>query len=841
MSSKLTSAEIISQGRYLDPDFDPSTLTVAQLLGVFGFHNINYPTTYTKSKLVQLFNDDVKPHAKKFSKERLSRQNSLASDDGITDGHTGKLLSDNRPSAAPVRRSSRRVSRPASREPELVVPKAEPPKRRRSSAEPSLGGPSRRKPAKVAEPTLFEESEPEEPVVRKVSRSKKSSADAGTQARRRADDEVDSGWEDNNIFQSGAESSSPLRPSPVRPRTRRPSVMSTRSRKSMSVPPDYILSPTKGKEKAVPASRRAPSVKPPESKFEPELPAEVHRETRSTVNKSARASLVPEVLKESAPVQRAIPEEEEEEEVLSDQPEPLQPSEGEDVFSSDAGPQGLAQDSLTLSDQEANKVIEISKRISGESALVRSSPPTPTSTTPALYRFVVLLLALAASYLAYDYKQDAARIGFCETGTSSNDVLRSLQSRWAAIDSCNRENRTYLYLPNPDSTSPETPSPNASPSPASETWSFGDEERDRPEACPAPPLLPVPRPDHCTPCPAHGVCSPSTVTCETGYLIRPHPLWFFLPLSSSSGSNQVQNTYTVPAYVPPTASSSTVSEFLYKGISLVLDGLPGMDPVAFPPRCVEDPKRKARIGLLGKSLDSFLSSHRGQMGYGMEIEELREEVKKKAKLAPKLLDVFDENFDEAVQQLLQWGGVFIGEDADGKRYIAHKSVKLDLACQVKVKAQKSWKQWQNSVLGVALTMISLVFFRQRRARSAVEDQRVATLVQIALESLRNQELAHHTDPVTAPHPFLSSLQLRDLVLQDEHSVGARRRLWERVEHVVESNANVRTNLEEMEGGDEMRVWRWVGSAGKTLSPGTDTERRAILSSGAVVDEQQVEA
>ena len=39
-----------------------------------------------------------------------------------------------------------------------------------------------------------------------------------------------------------------------------------------------------------------------------------------------------------------------------------------------------------------------------------------------------------------------------------------------------------------------------------------------------------------------------------------------------------------------------------------------------------------------------------------------------------------------------------------------------------------------------------------------------------------------------------------------------------VERVVEGNANVRTNLEEVEGGDEQRVWQWVGSAAKLSAP-----------------------
>lgn len=110
-------------------------------------------------------------------------------------------------------------------------------------------------------------------------------------------------------------------------------------------------------------------------------------------------------------------------------------------------------------------------------------------------------------------------------------------------------------------------------------------------------------------------------------------------------------------------------------------------------------------------------------------------------------------------------------------------------------------------------ILSLLFSRARSARRRVESKHVADLVQIALDTLRNQELAHHTDPVTVPQPYLSSLQLRDLILQDEHSVASRSRLWDQVERVVEGNANVRANLQEIHGGDEMRVWRWVGSAG----------------------------
>lgn len=90
--SRLTSAQVISLGEYLDTDFDPSTLTVSQLLGVLGFHNIRYPTPYTKRKLVQLFNDEIKTRSSKFKRERIKKKNSMASDDGIMDGVTGEPL-----------------------------------------------------------------------------------------------------------------------------------------------------------------------------------------------------------------------------------------------------------------------------------------------------------------------------------------------------------------------------------------------------------------------------------------------------------------------------------------------------------------------------------------------------------------------------------------------------------------------------------------------------------------------------------------------------------------------------------------------------------------------------
>ncbi|SJL09160.1 uncharacterized protein ARMOST_12536 [Armillaria ostoyae] len=100
---------------------------------------------------------------------------------------------------------------------ESSPPRPDPLKRRHSSAQPNLGGPSCKSTITKA-PMLVERSEPEEELpARKVGRSKKASETAGASSRRVSHAE-DSGWEDNNVFQSGTESSSPMHPSPPLPK-----------------------------------------------------------------------------------------------------------------------------------------------------------------------------------------------------------------------------------------------------------------------------------------------------------------------------------------------------------------------------------------------------------------------------------------------------------------------------------------------------------------------------------------------------------------------------------------------------------------------------------------------
>ncbi|KAH7916049.1 Man1-Src1p-C-terminal domain-containing protein [Hygrophoropsis aurantiaca] len=776
MSRTSTTAQIIALGEYLKPEFDPSNLTVSQLLGVLGYHNIQYPTPYTKPKLVQLFNAEIKSKSSPLKRERIRKENSLASDDGITDGITGKPI--NGGTKVPARRSSRRPSRAPSDDEEPVM-RPDPPKRRRSSAQPNLGGPTRTKVAS-AQPVLMEESEPEEDEpeesVRKIGRSKKTTQTAGKRARRISVAE-DSGWEDNNIFQSGAESSSPARPSPTRTRAPRKSAAPRKSRHSMSAPPQ--ISPASSPPKVSIFQAHAQH-SPPQSNFNPQLPANISHQPRVSVPSERRTQFK---LFESPSASTGAPKVDEynvRDDNLVDHPS------ASDDIETDA-----EADIDEFADIQA---AALAQRHADGSVITRhrSAPPIRSSGSHVL-RFIYFVVLLVSSGVIANYKMESSALGYCDAGSDSNSALKDFREHLSAVETCNRENQTLLHLP-----------------PIGSTSQSGD------DGIPCPPLslIPLPHPSSCTPCPEYATCTPHNVVCNSGYLLRPHPV---LALLAPFG------------YTP-----SSTAEVIWKAISYAADGIPGLGPVAFPQRCVEDPRRKRHIGALGKAIEALLGQEKGRLvcagskegrekvvdseggearKWGLEVETLRETMK--GKTAPHLLESFDETFNEAIQQLVQWGGVILGEDIAGKRYLAHKSPNLTWNCQLTVKSRNLWEKWRTTVAAFVAIISAGFFLRRRQGQRLIEGKRVAELVQIALDTLRNQELAHHTDPVTAPHPYLSSLQLRDLILQDEHSIPARRRLWDQVERVVEGNANVRANLEEVQGGDELRVWRWVGTAGRS--------------------------
>lgn len=400
-----------------------------------------------------------------------------------------------------------------------------------------------------------------------------------------------------------------MRPSPVRPRVRKvsaqkPPPIMRKPRKAVSEPPQQqspISSGVVNFESGV-----------PKSNFEPDLPPTV-RVTRamrtSFIHQDQAARMqIPEVVEQvkEEVEETDLPEEEEE-----------QQGEQEVIDVSSDSPDGY---------QEQRDLVDaVSSRIAEGGAVVRVTPQQKQSSHWFL-RLVMTLLLLTMSGVTYDFKQQSAPIGFCDTGKDTNMVLESSRSQLAAVEACNRENRTLLY-----STDSKVDSDDA----------------------PCPPLYPIPHPDSCTPCPKHASCTQRTVTCDSGYLIRPHPILSLLPRPSTATSM----TWAFPEKWDADFSV----DYVWQALALAGDGLPGVGPIAFAPRCLEDPKRKRHIGVLGKAVESLLGQERGRrvcagvrpskpekdmteadeaQFWGVDVDTLRDAMKRKTSVRPLRLFIY---------------------------------------------------------------------------------------------------------------------------------------------------------------------------------------------------------
>jgi hypothetical protein len=442
---------------------------------------------------------------------------------------------------------------------------------------------------------VVEESEPEDSPVRKVIRKGRASNFAN-----------ESGWEDNNIFQSGAESSSPVRPSPTKPRASRKSTGPRKSRKASSAPPEHVTRSS------------SPPVEVPETafQFEPEIPVETRRFTRASSKPPAEPPAprplfaVPSVvLEEDEPNSQAShhpliedddvfgpisttsnmavkdqPLEEEEEDAEYSaaeiaEPDPEDEENPENELDADAEEQ----------DVDTAHTHAVSRKIanSGKALVRRQSRATGR---PWYLTVLYLLFAGYAASLGYEYKEESAALGFCDTGKTTNDLIELRKAEQAAIQECNYHNRTLMYAPEDD-----------------DQYTQDDLIRE----CPPPALLPIPQPTTCTPCPAHASCSRFTVACDNGFILRPHTLLSFLPPPPPTSPSS-----------PAQESVSTVSELLWTAISTLLDGLPGLGPIALPPQCVIDQKRTVRIGALGKAIDQYLAQERGRRLCTGEVDDV---------------------------------------------------------------------------------------------------------------------------------------------------------------------------------------------------------------------------
>ncbi len=200
-------AGAMDEQAYLEPGFDPGSLTMPRLRSILVAHNVNYPSSAKKSQLVEIFNDTVLPQARSIrtANARVKRTSRGIEDVPKSQGTTesDEEEEERRPPPPASTRSSRRTTRARTDELPDVAPT---PRSGRHSTAPPQDTP-RRASSKHARPADVQE-EPE--TARRMSKKVRPSATV------LKDDEGEGGspFSAENVFQSG---SSP--PPPV-PRSR---------------------------------------------------------------------------------------------------------------------------------------------------------------------------------------------------------------------------------------------------------------------------------------------------------------------------------------------------------------------------------------------------------------------------------------------------------------------------------------------------------------------------------------------------------------------------------------------------------------------------------------------
>ena len=200
---------------YLQPSFDPSSLTMPRLRNILMTHDIQYPASAKKAQLVDTFNQDLKPQARKLlsARDRVRRTS-----EGITDmpGNQEDTVNDdedNPSSMRPPPTLHPRTSRKNVRSPTEDRLSEEALSARRTSG----GKSSSSKHARYSDT----ETDPEVPRQSKKGRPRKSEATPMLKVEETEEVPVrppmpNSAFSDENPFQSG---SSPLTAEPSRRRS----------------------------------------------------------------------------------------------------------------------------------------------------------------------------------------------------------------------------------------------------------------------------------------------------------------------------------------------------------------------------------------------------------------------------------------------------------------------------------------------------------------------------------------------------------------------------------------------------------------------------------------------
>ncbi|KIH86970.1 sister chromatid separation protein [Sporothrix brasiliensis 5110] len=765
---------------YLQPGFDPASLTNPRLRSILVTYNVNYPSNAKKPELVELFNANVAPQASKILARRARAKRSSM---GIVDAQTSASYSqsttafgdsfDQEPpqQLSPKKRRGRPSSHAATphidehdedeaEDAQRRQRRSSPRKRssRQSSFQPpestasySVAGasdtdtgpeartgvaagrpPSRRARTKTPQVKL-EPTEEEQflatPAVVATGRNAHLSS---------ADENNNTVFTYDNPFQSG---SSPLSGSSPAQRRRTTNYDETASHKHTSTSTSGRVPSSSRKSRVVSSPAAQPAYDSPPIRA-------VAQRRNSPFAKAVSQSPEPE---------------EEEEQSDEEDYDPLAP-----------GEEFTPEEQLELTQQEEVQRRQNvgSNRRSGKGsskAVTRRRRGFVSSlSTPLL----VLFLTLLGLYGGW-YRQEKRAVGFCGLGRLAVPLLSEQIEKLEWLPDWVRD----IEIPN---------------------------------------SLQVFIEPTCEPCPSHAFCySDFTVRCENGYIEKPHPLALggLVPLPPTCEPDG-ERARRVKAVADKAIEELRDRRAKWECGDLVDDeGQVPEDPAIDVPVLKEVISEKRSKKMSKEEFDDLWTAAIGDI-------ESRDEVESEP----------DSNYAATDPGTVP-----------NTRLSSTSLARLPLTCAVRRSIRLGLARHRLSLSVLILSLFGVAYLRhQIRARRA-DRARVPALVDIVLERLAAQkELWLYEDDFEGggggggggagsgqsedaddssflPDPFLFLPQLRDDVLRATHSLSARERIWKHVRAVVEQNSNVRTGQREGRNGEVGRAWEWIGPVGTASS------------------------
>ncbi|KAK8027309.1 Sister chromatid separation protein [Apiospora marii] len=368
---------------YLQPGFDARSLTMPRLRSVLVAHNISYPATAKKAQLVEIFNENIVPQAKKILDRRAKAKRSSK---GISDAERGQSIDPfgEQEDLAPPPPPSTRTRRSQSPRKASVRVKSEEPEQ---PIMPPARSPSKRQPrasSRQPEPSDTDTA-PETYGARRSRSPRKKQLETVPQLKTEQSEEFfrrTSGmFTSDNPFQSA--SSPPAEVPTARRRTaghETPRPTSNSSVRRRTREPDYAAEDTYDAT-LPPRPAAQPRTLPPRILQPPIL----HPQT--PVNRVAR-SKTPEMT-----------------------PEPMM----------EAGEEFTVEEQLELAAEEAT---------TGQSAMIprQTRPPSKANWSTSLTVMAVTALSVFAGW----YRQEKIAIGYCGVGRAIGSVPTEIQvPEWA--------------------------------------------------------------------------------------------------------------------------------------------------------------------------------------------------------------------------------------------------------------------------------------------------------------------------------------------------------------------------------------------------------------------------